>query len=69
MVGIICLPRNNHYTSYCHCCFTNKMNLVKNKSYYYEDMANGGVIIPIEDNDFKKKWMIYNPFIIIYGKN
>ena len=35
------------------------MNLVKNKSYYYDEMVNGGVIIPIEDNDFKKNgWFI-----------
>ena len=57
LVGIICLPSSNHYTSYCHKCFTNNLNLVKNKSYYYDDILNGGEIIQIEDNDFKKKWI------------
>ena len=59
LVGIICLSRNNHYTSYCHCYFTNKINLDKNRSYYYDDKVNCGEIIPIEDKNIKKKWIGY----------
>jgi hypothetical protein len=71
LLGIICQPNINHYTSYCHNCQTTKLNLLLNNSYYYDDMFNKGEIINIKENDFNKKFVIissYNPFIIIYGK-
>ena len=64
LLGIIYLPSSNHYTSYCHSCFTNKLNLVKNKSYYYDDILNGE-IIKIEDNYFKNKWIEHHIIILL----
>ena len=34
LLGIICMPSINHYSAYCHNCFTEKLNYEKNNSYY-----------------------------------
>ena len=71
LLGIICMPSINHYSAYCHNCFTEKLNYEKNNSYYYDDTYNGGEVQIIENPNFKSKIEFiskYNPFIILYGK-
>ena len=71
LLGKIYMPNINHYSAYCHNCFTEKLNYEKNNSYYYDDMYNGGEVQIIENPNFKSKIEFiskYNPFIILYGK-
>ncbi len=68
---IICMLSINHYTSYCHDCKTNKINLIPGKGNYYDDLPYNGVIQIVEKFNFKSKIEFisnFNPFVAIYGK-
>ena len=40
LLGIFCMPSVNHYSSFCYNYLTDKLNLTKGNSYYYDDMYN-----------------------------
>ena len=66
------MKSSNHYTSYCHICLSNDLNLSINKSYYYDDEFNDHTILCIEGNSFDEKIngiINYNPFIILLIKD
>ena len=70
LLGIICIPSINHYSSFCYNGLIDKLNLTKGKSYYYDDMYNSGELQLINNSNFIKK--IENiskfiPFILVYG--
>ena len=70
--GIICCPTINHYSSYCHFCEVEDLNLNYGSSYYYDDLHKNGLIEKIDENTFNTKLgkiLSYNPFILLYGKN
>ena len=70
LLGIFCMPSVNHYSSFYYNYLTDKLNLTKGNSYYYDDMYNIGEIQLIDNSNFRKKIEIiskYNPFILVYG--
>ena len=42
--GAICMPSDNHYSSYYHLCLNEELNLENDKSYYYDGLINKGKI-------------------------
>jgi len=71
LLGIICMPKINHYSSFCCNCLNDSLNLIKGHSYYYDDMYNDGEVQLIDNSDFNKKIekiSKFNPFIIVYGE-
>ena len=42
--GTICIPSEVHYSSYCHLCLNNELNLENDNSHYYEGLINNGKI-------------------------
>ena len=65
------MPTDDHYSSYCHLCLINALNLETNKSYYYNSSNNKGKIELIDGNFISKINHIiqYNIFIVLYVKN
>ena len=44
----------NHYSSFCYNCLTDKLDLIKGNSYYYDDMYNNGEI-QLDNSKYRKK--------------
>lgn len=62
-------PFVNLYTSYCHYCYNDEINLSISVSYYYNDIRNNGKVFEISEDTFKKKLEFignYNPLIVLY---
>ncbi len=38
------MPSEDHYSSYCHLCLNNELNLENDKSNYYDYLINNGKI-------------------------
>ena len=36
LIRMICMSKVNQYSAYCHRCLTDRLNLNKTKSYYYD---------------------------------
>ena len=53
--GIICCPSLNHYSSYCHYCEVNDLNLNTWSSYYYNDLHKNGLVEEIKEDSFDAK--------------
>ena len=65
------MPSEDHYSSYCHLCLNNELNLETNKIYYYDGLINNGKIeLVFGDFSNKLNYIIkFNIFIVLYIKN